>query len=61
MTAVEYLESIGQHVEQSDIPGLLIVDGQELTLGQVRSLADQLAYSEFLEKRFLWNLPTPNR
>ena len=39
--AVQYLRSIGKAVEPSDIPGLTMVDGHELTIEQVVDYALQ--------------------
>lgn len=41
IVAVNYLQSQGHEVTASDIPGLWMVDGRELTIGQIIDLASR--------------------
>lgn len=45
-TPVDVLRAGGHRVEPSDIPGLVLVDGRELTMNQVRNMAAYNAPAE---------------
>ena len=41
--AIDLLVSCGHSIEPTNIPGLVVVDGRELTMGQIKSLALDLS------------------